>query len=50
MPEAFPFFLAWLITWSVLFLYLWRLERKVEALQGGQEAMSSSVEEGKAED
>jgi hypothetical protein len=26
MPEALPFFLAWLITWLALMAYLWRLE------------------------
>lgn len=33
MPEALPFFLAWLLTWLALMLYLWRLEAKAKALE-----------------
>ncbi|MFA0775501.1 MAG: hypothetical protein THHGLFOP_001018 [Candidatus Fervidibacter sp.] len=34
MPEALPFFLAWLITWLALMAYLWRLENRWRTMEG----------------
>jgi len=34
LSEWMPLFLAWLVTWIALFLYLWRLDNKLRLLEG----------------
>lgn len=41
MTDQLPFFLAWLITWLALMVYLWRLEIKLKALERETETRKS---------
>lgn len=34
LGETMPMFLAWLVSWAALFLYLWRLESMLRSLEG----------------
>lgn len=43
MIDWMPLFMAWLVAWLSLFLYLWRLEAKINLLEGEFERVSKSI-------